>query len=180
MEQLRQLEHRILGWVKNVPHLPTDVQAWLGRNIWIIVMVGSIISAVAVFFQFINWLSFLALVNSPASPLYIYGGVAGWSIAVNIVSYVFTTILLVLAFASVKPLKSRSKKGWVILFATWLAYIAITVINAVLSFSSFTFIMSLLLGGTFAAISGYVLFEVHNYFDHKKAVKTKEAAPKKA
>ena len=180
MESLRLLERRILGWVKDVPHLPNDVQAWLGRNIWIVVMVGSIIGAVATFFQFISWLSFMQLVNSPASPLYIYGGVAGWSIAVNIISYVFTALLLVITFASVKPLKAQSKKGWVILFVAWLTFIATTVISAVLSLSAFTFILTLLLGATFAAISGYVLFEIHTYFDQKKVVTPKTVDPKKA
>lgn len=168
MESLRQLERRILGWVKDVPHLPADVQAWLGRNIWIIVMVGSIIGAVAVFFQFLSWLSLLQLVSSPTSPLYIYGGIAAWSIAVNIITYVFAALVLAITFIAVKPLKQKSKKGWVILFVAWIAFVATTVINAVLSLNAFTFIMTLLIGATFAAISGYILFEVHAYFDHKK------------
>lgn len=180
MESLRQLEHRILGWVKNIPHLPNDTQLWLGRNIWIIVMVGSIITTVAVFFQFINWLSLLALVSNPLSPLYVYGGVAAWSIAVKCVSYFFTVVLLILLFVSVKPLKSRTKKGWVILFAAWIAFIATTVIRAVLSLDAFDFIMSLLLGATFAVISGYFLFEIHAFFDQNKKTKEVESKPKKA
>lgn len=178
MEPLRKLEHRILGWVKDVPHLPRDVQAWLGRNIWIIVMVGAIIGTVAVFFQFINWLALMAVISDPRSQLYVYGGVAGWSVATTIISYVFTALILVALFASVAALKNRSKRGWVLLFVAWLVFVLQTVITAVLSLNAFVFVFTLLMGAIFALIFGYVLFEVHTYFDQHKAAKPKKIIEK--
>jgi hypothetical protein len=179
VQTLRKLEQRILGWVKDVPHLPTEVQAWLGRNIWIIVMVGSIIIAVATFFDLINWLTLVNLLNDPASRYYVYGGVAGWSMTTSILSYVFTALLLVLLFTAVKPLKSQSKKGWVILFFAWLFFIASTALKAVLTLNAFDFILTLLLGVTAALITGYILFEVHAYFTHKKPAVAKVETAKK-
>lgn len=143
-------------------------------------MVGAIIGAVAVFFQFINWLAWMELLNDPRSPLYVYGGIAGWSIATSIVSYVFAALILTALFFSVAPLKKRTKRGWVLLFVAWLIFVAQTVITAVLSLSAFTFVLTLLMGATAALIAGYVLFEVHAYFDHLKKPATPKDLSKKA
>jgi hypothetical protein len=178
MESLRKLEHRILGWVKDVPHLPTDVQAWLGRNVWIIVMVGAIIASVATFFDFINWLSFMAVASDPRSIWYVYGGSTAQSIVSRSIGYFFIVLMLIVAFAAVRPLKEQDKKGWVLLFVGWLLYVTSCVINAIISLNAFSFIMTLLLGATSAVILGYGLFEIHSWFSHKP-VKAKVAAKTK-
>ena len=179
MQSLRKLEQRILHLVRDIPHLPSDAQAWLGRNIWVIVMVGSIISAVALFYLFIDWLAFVRAFNDPLGSLYVYGGISGWRIARDVTGFIFSALILTVTFAAIKPLKLQSKKGWVMLFVAWLLAIVSIILSALLSFKAFTFILVLLMGATFAIISGYILFEVHAYFD-KKGTPSKPVAAKKA
>jgi hypothetical protein len=167
MHLLLRLEKRILQLVKDTPHLPPEAEKWLGRNIWIIVMVLSIISAVALFYLFIDWVAFVRAFNDPRGVLYSYGGISEWRIARDVTGFILSALVLVLTFSAVKPLKSESKKGWVLLFVAWLLAFTAFVLNALLSFNAFTFILVLLTGATFALISGYVLFEVHAYFDKK-------------
>lgn len=163
MEILNKLESTIHGWVKSVPHLPVAGQKWLGQNVWWIVLIGTILSAIAGLVAIGGIFTLLALMSAYAiyAPTATVGSLIG-----AIVSVVFLVLQVLLMAMAIKPLKAGQKKGWVILFASWLLNIVSVVLGAVLSFSIFGFITGILFGAIGVAISGYFLFEIHGQFAH--------------
>ncbi len=182
MKWLHQLETRLLRYVKDIPHLPANAQKWLGANIWWIVLIGVIISAISILFNFFEVMGRFAVLGTPASQYFIYGtGAVAYAAAITIVGMVFTVVSLLLTAFAIKPLQNREKRGWVLLFAVWLVYILNVIVSAIMTLNAFTFIFYLLFGTLVAAVIGYFLFEMHGQFGHAgkpvaKSEKNKPAA----
>jgi hypothetical protein len=181
MELITKLENLVGGWLKNVPHLPPAGQKWLGQNVWWIVLIGAIVSGIALLFAIGALFALIALLGAVTASYYgAYAatGVTGLSIAAAIVALAFTIIRVILLAISVKPLKDMQKKGWTLLFIVWLVQVVAVVVGAVLSFNVASFLVSLILGAIGLAISAYFLFEIHAQFAHSPRVT--KVAPKKA
>lgn len=176
MEFISKLEKTVLGWAKNVPHLPPVGQKWLGTNIWWIVLVGAILSGIAFLSTIGILFTAIALIGAASSAYYVsgssYTSLAVLNAAVSLVFLVMSGILLALA---VKPLRLKQKKGWVLLFLTLLVEALSVVVGAVLSFSIIGFIISILFGAIGLAIGAYFIFEIHGQFAHPVKATAKKA-----
>jgi len=165
METVRSLEKTIAEWYKNVPHLPPNVRKWLGDNVWWIVVIGVVLSALSLFALIPLTLLALGLSTATVAGLpgaygYVGGGVMGiaWlTILLSLITLVITTALLALA---ISPLKSKAKKGWTILFVITLASAVLGVLGNLVSFN----IGGIVWTAIWAALEGYFLFEIHNQF----------------
>lgn len=171
MDVLHKFEKRLLQWLKNVPHLPIGVRKWLGENIWWIVLAGVVIGsiwAVLLFFQIMANIAFLGTTGATyhLNPVF----VSPWVIVTGFVSLFFSVITILLSAFAIQPLKARMKQGWVLLFIVWLVNVVAIVVGAILSLNPLIFIFNLLFGAIFAALVGYLLFEIHGQFAHDRAV----------
>jgi len=176
MEPLTKLEKILLGWYKKVPHLPGNVRKWLGDNVWWIAVVGLVLTAISALFVL-----FGTLLGTAVSAVYVLPAFAAWQIVTGTVTLVFLVLEAVLLGLAIKPLQVKQKKGWVLLYLLWLLGIAYVVVSAVLTLNPFLFIVQVLFGAIWIAISGYFLFEVHGQFAHiLKSPGVKEEEKKKA
>jgi len=166
MELINKLERTVLGWVKNVPHLPAAGQKWLALNAWWIVLAAAIIGGIWFLFALNGLFSLLTLLNSVSNLYYVTNTYTDYAIFKAIVGLVLLGLsVAALAFA-VMPLKDRLKKGWVLLFLAWIISAVSIVVSAILSLSVIGFIISIIFGAIFLAIGGYFLFEIHGQFAH--------------
>lgn len=165
----RKLETTVGGWYKaaNVPHLPKNGQKWLAENVWWLALIGAVLSVLGLLAIFPLFLAAIAVTSIATTATLGYSvvgaGYAGlfWlSALIGIVSYVATTILLIM---SISPLKARAKKGWQLLFLSYLLNFALAVVSDLVVLNIFG-IIGALIG---AAIAGYFLFEIHEYFGAK-------------
>jgi len=166
MEFISKLEKIVLGWAKNVPHLPAAGQKWLGDNVWWIALIGAILSGIAALVTLGAFFTAISLLSAVSSIYYVSSTYTSIAVLTSAVSLVFLIINgLLLAFA-VKPLQLKQKKGWVLLFMTLLVEALSVVLNAVLSFSVVGFIIRILFGAIGIAIAAYFIFEIHGQFSH--------------
>ena len=166
MELINKFEKTMLGWVKNVPHLPVDVQKWLGINAWWIILVCTFISGIATLIELNGLLTSIALIGSISSTYYVTGTASNWAIIIAAVSVVFLALVTLVYAIAVKPLQNKQKKGWVLLFLSWIVNGLSVVVSSVLSMSVVGFIIGIMFGAIFLAISGYFIFEIHGQFAH--------------
>jgi hypothetical protein len=169
MEQLHKLETTVLGWLKNIPHLPISARKWLGTNAWWIVIVSVVIWAIWTLFTLLDVMENVRLLENAQSgfavpPLFI----SPWSITTDFIAIFFNVIVLILCGLAIKPLQYKLKKGWVLLFLAWLISVVGLILDAILSLSPISFIFGLLFGAIAAGVTGYLLFEVHSQFAHDK------------
>ncbi|MBX9704984.1 MAG: hypothetical protein K5Q00_01920 [Gammaproteobacteria bacterium] len=178
MEFIKKLETTVAGWVKNLPHLPPAGQKWLAHNVWWIALIGAIASGIAVLVSLFG----ILLGGAAASYIYVVDpGFAAWVLLTGIVSLVFTTVRGLLLAMAVSPLQKMQKKGWVLLFISWLVNAVAVVVGAILSLSVIGFIGAILFGAIGLAISGYFIFEIHGQFAHSPRVtKVTKTSAKKA
>lgn len=169
MEAVRSLEKTLNDVYRNVPHLPKTFTQWLADNIWWLVIIGVVLSI----------LSLLALIPLALFAFGLSASVAtayttdvssfqgAWlSVGLQLAVLIATTVIE--AFA-ISPLKVKAKKGWTLLF---IAALVNTVANIIISLVDFN-IFGIVTGLLWAAVWGYVLFEIHGYFGaaHKVAAK---------
>lgn len=178
MEFISKLEKTILGWLKGVPHLPEVARKWLGDNIWWIAVIGLVLSAIAAVFSLIGILGTASLVGTIAASYYATSTFAAWAIVTGLVSLAFLVIDIILLGLAIKPLQAKQKKGWVLLFAVWLVSAVSVVVDAILSLNPFSFVIGILFGAIWLAVSGYFLFEIHGQFAHVEKSKGVKAAAK--
>lgn len=179
MEFLNKLEKTIASWVKNVPHLPPAGQKWLAQNVWWIALVGAILTGISLLIAIGGLFTLIALIGSAASYYYIAGAaVNSLSIVSAIVGLVILALRGLLLALSVQPLKAQHKKGWTLLFVTWLLNIVSVVVSSILTLSIFGFIVGILFGAIGIVITGYFLFEIHSHFVHVAGHVRKVAAKK--
>lgn len=176
MELVTKLERMVAGWAKSVPHLPSPAVKWLGDNVWWIVIIGLVVSGISALMLLIGVLGTLSLIGTVAASYYAVPTFGMWAIITGLVSLVFIVIDLILLGMAINPLRAKQKKGWVLLFATWLLSAVFIVVNAILSLNPLGFITGILFGAIGLAISGYFLFEIHGQFAHtEKSKGVKEA-----
>lgn len=166
MNFLSKLEEKVFGWFKAAPNLPNEARKSLAENIWWVVIIGIIFMVI----NTLRGLSFIeaqvALQGTVASSYYVSSVASDWSILTSIVSVIFLIAQITLLYIAVKPLKAMQKKGWVLLFASWLVSGVALVANALLTLGAVSFIITMLFGAVWLAISGYFLFEIHGRFAH--------------
>jgi len=176
MELISKLEKTVLGWAKNVPHLPATAQKWLGLNIWWIVLIVAIISAIAFLSVLNNLFKYISLLGTSSSAYYINASYANVAVMNTAITLVFIGVITALLGFSIQPLKDRQKKGWVLLFFAALVQALSIIVNAVLSFSVGGFIVEILFGAIIMAIVAYFITEIHGEFAHPvKKVPAKKA-----
>ncbi len=166
MEALTKLERTVLGWFKEAPHLPSGVRKWLGDNSWWIVTIITVANAIYVLWLIVSLFSNLSLLASPYVSYYVSASIVAWAVVQTSVSLVFNGIELFVLAAAIKPLRAKQKKGWVLLFGSWLIGVVSVVANAILTLSPFNFITSLIFGALWLAVTAYFIFEVHGQFAH--------------
>lgn len=181
MDLLSKLERTVLGWLKNVPHLPEVARRWIGDNIWWITLVGAILSGIGVLVGLIGVIGVASLVGTVAASYYATATFTAWAIILGLVGLAFSVIDTVLLAMAVNPLRAKQKKGWVLLFTVWLVGVVAVVVNSILSLNVLGFITGILFGAIWIAISGYFLFEIHGQFAHTERSKgVREAKVTKA
>lgn len=162
MQSLHKLEKTVAGWYSGLPHLPKNVQKWIGENIWWIILIVFILSIFSVF-SLIAGITALATLSTAAYSAYgMYGvgadaGMALTAAWVTLAGLIVTTVVLGLA---ISPLKEGKKKGWDLLFFSDIAYFAITVAGMLVGFN-FAGIIGTVIG---TAIGLYFLFEIRGHF----------------
>lgn len=166
MEFLTKLEHKVIGWLKDVPHLPNGARKWLGTNVWWIVVIGVILGALAGLFSLIGLFTLFATLSSPVVAYYASSSLIGLAVAKAVIALVFLGAEIALLAFAINPLKAKQKKGWVLLFMSWLVGALSVVVTAVLTLNPFSFIMSIIFGALWVALGGYLLFEIHGQFAH--------------
>ena len=178
MDLINKFEKMLLGWAKNVPHLPVAARTWLGVNVWWIVLIAAIISGIAFLSTLSNLLTYVSLMGAASSAYYINASYTSLAVMNTSITLVFIAATAALLGFAVTPLKERLKKGWVLLFFTLLVSALSIVVQAVTSFSVGSFIVQILFGAIFLAIGAYFITEIHSQFAHpaKPARKTQKKA----
>jgi hypothetical protein len=178
MELLTKLEQQVLKWAKGVPHLPTPARKWLGDNVWWIALVGAILTGIGILFAFVGLIGVISVLGTPAASYFATTTFTSWAIVTGVVGLVFLVIEGLLLATAITPLKEKQKKGWVLLFVLWLVGAVSVVVNAILSLNPFGFVLGLLFGAIWLAITGYFLFEIHGQFAHVERSKGVKHAKK--
>lgn len=166
MEIIRKLETLIAGWLKSVPHLPKNGQKWIAENAWWIVLIGVIVSGVALLTMLIGVLTAVAFVGTTAS---YYGYVitqsyTGWWLVSAIVSLILLALSTVLMALAIGALRGMRHKGWMLLFASLLVSAISVIVGVILSFNPVGFVTGLIFGAIWIAVGTYFLFEIRGYF----------------
>lgn len=176
MEALSKLERTILGWLKNLPHLPVSVRQWLAENVWWFAVVGAVIIGIVALMLLTAFSSNLSDLSSPVRSYYASPAFLEWLIVKEIVAFVFAVLLFIPLAMAVNPLRQKVKKGWVLLFTTWLLGIISIVANSILTLNPFYFVTNIIFGAICMVVSGYLLFEIHDQFAHVERSKGTKAA----
>lgn len=166
MNVITKLENLLLSWLKGLPHLPQAAQKWLGTNAWWIVLIGAIATGIGLLFSLGALFTAISILGSVAVSYYAAASFTTWTIVTALVSVVFAVAQGLLLAVAVQPLKEKQKKGWVLLFLSWIVGVIAVVVNAVLTLNPLGFIFGLIFGAVWAAISAYFIFEIHGQFAH--------------
>jgi hypothetical protein len=175
MKLVNKLEKLILGWAKNMPHLPQSARKWLGVNVWWIALVGVIISTISLLLAVGALMNLLTVLTAVSSVYYVTGLYSGIDILQSGVSIALSVVSVVVLALAVKPLQTRQKKGWDLLFIGLLISAVSIVVNAVLTFSVFGFVGGILFGAIALAIGAYFITEIHGQFAQKSKTTAKKA-----
>lgn len=175
MEYISKLEKLVLGWAKDVPHLPVAGQKWLGANVWWIALIGAIISGIATLISLGAITALIGTLGAPSSAYYVTSDYTSLAIMTALVSLIFIVANGVLLALAVKPLRNMQKKGWVLLFLTLLVQVVSVLVRAVLTFSVVGFIVGIIFGAVGLAITAYFLSEIHGQFGHRARTTAKKA-----
>jgi predicted lysophospholipase L1 biosynthesis ABC-type transport system permease subunit len=179
---MEKSEAMIAGWLKPLPQLPTSACKWVAENIWWITMLGAVLSAIGTLFMIFAFMSAITLVGVTTGVYgsYVvsaaYTGIAVFTMAVAILFMIATVGIIAKA---VTPLKNADKKGWSLLFWLLMLRALAVVCGAVLTYSFFGFIASVIYGGIGLAIAAYLLFEIKSYFIKVEKSKTTHHTDKK-
>lgn len=170
MENVGKLEATIASWYEKAPHLPKEGSKWIAANAWWLALIGLIVGALGI-------LSVISLTFFAGALLAGVGGVVGAAIGGFAFLAVFLSLLvgiviLVIMATAIQPLKAMSKKGWNLLFIIMLLNVASLALSLLLTFDVFGTLWSLL----WAAVGGYFLFEIRQYYTGAKKVEAKHEA----
>jgi len=168
MELLNKIEKVVLGWIKDVPHLPVTTQKWISQNVWWITLVFAVIGGLGVLYSLNNLFLLIASLESVSRAYVITTTFVEFAIVKQIISIVLSIMIVVALVLAINPLKLQQKKGWVLLFLALLLEVILVVVGALLSLSIFGFIVSVIFGAIFLGALAYFLFEIHSQFDQRK------------
>ena len=149
-----------------MPHLPANGQKWIATNVWWIVLVGVILSAIGVLVLVGGIFTYMAFVGNAASYYGVYASSVyndGWIIG-TIVSLLFAIATVIFAGMAISPLKAMQKKGWSLLFVVLVLKALGVILSAILSLNVLGFFVGIIFGAVGIAIGAYFLFEIHSYF----------------
>lgn len=169
MDTVHKFEKQVEEWLKPLPHLPEDWRKWIAHNVWWIVLVGvilSVLGGLALASALFAAMGAVATVNTLYSSLSVSGVsiYTGWWYAATVASLVFLVITVVINAMAVTPLKAKSKKGWDLLFLSFLIGILSSIVGVVLNVTTGNLVGSLIGGVIGAVIGAYFLFEIRSYF----------------
>lgn len=164
LKRLDKIEAAVAERLEALPHLPEGLRVWLGANVWWIVAIGAVVSAIAAFTLLPLLFGAAALLSFWGS----YGYVSSVNIIDTVISVVFLAVQAVLLFMAIQPLKDKDKKGWTLLFAVYLVGVAGSLVSVILALGRFDFIPSLIGAAVAALIGVYLVFEVRSQFGPKK------------
>lgn len=169
MESIHKLENTIEGWLKPLPRLPADWRKWIANNVWWIVLVGVILSVLGVLMLVAAVFTAMSTAGTITSIYSAYNiGVTqvytGWWYAASIASLAFLALTIVINAMAITPLKAQSKKGWDLLFLTFVVGVVSSIVSIVLNFSTYSVITSIITSAIGIAIGAYFLFEIRSYF----------------
>ncbi len=163
---LRELEVKVAGWLRQVPHLPIGAQSWIASNIWWIALIGGTISAIVAFLVALGLIATLPLISFSV----FFGSHGTWWVIQTIVSLAFIAITAIILIVAYQPLHRLVKKGWVLLFLLLLINTVWTVISALTAGSAWSVLQTLVAGGIFLAVEAYLLYEIRGYFSHPSKI----------
>ena len=166
MELLVKLERMIVQWLHEVPHLPGDVRKWLSDNVWWIAIVGAVATGVGILGLLATLFSNLSVLNSPFVSYYASTTFVALATVKTVVSLVFTALGCILLALAVTPLKEKQKKGWVLIFGSWLVSAVAVVVGAVMTLNPLSFLTDIIFGALALLVGLYLIFEIHGQFAH--------------
>lgn len=155
MKSMHELENKIEGWLKPFPHLPSAFIKWLANNIWWLVLLGVIGSLISI----------IVLLSKIYVMIYIAQVYYGWWMSTAVISLLFTVVLTAIMMIAISPLRSLAKKGWEMLFLSFVVGIAAKIVNILIIFNIFNFISNLIFIAIGAVIGTYFLFEIRSHFN---------------
>lgn len=162
MQVVNDLEKLLVEQFAKVPfHLPAGARKWLGENAWWLVIVGIVLSMLAVVgaLQTLLWAQNLASMYGVVVPRSAMADIGLWvSVAVFVVT-------IIIEAKAVTPLRLKQKKGWDLIFLATLISLVGSLVTGVLSGSVVGSLFGVVLG---VAIGGFFLYEVHGEFTDKK------------
>jgi len=166
VKSIKKFEDMIEGWLKPIPHLPTNWRKWISENIWWITLVGVILSTIGLLGLLIVLLGAMSFfgANSVFYGAYIPAAYTGVQLFAGFVQLLFLVVTVTITVMAVMPLRLMSKKGWDFLFLAFLIGIVAQVVGAVLMTNPSGIVTTLLSDLIGAAISAYFLFEIRSYF----------------
>jgi len=172
MEGIHKLEDTIEGWLKSFPHLPANWRKWLAENVWWLVLIGVILSAIGTLIIVMAVITAMAWVGTATTYLAANGvnvvqSYTGLWYVASIISAVLLVVTIIIEAMAISPLKVLNRKGWDLMFIAYLIGIVSSVISAVLQMELFN-----LIGAAIGAVIGaYFLFEIRSYFKQVAVVK---------
>lgn len=170
MEAVNKFEDILESWLKPLPHLPVVWRKWLATNVWWLTMIFVILAAMGVLgllgalLTALSFLGFSATFYGYYAPQ-AYGAL--WIVS-TLVSLAFLIATVIAAGAAVNPLREKTRRGWELLFLSYVISFTSTLVGAVLSFNAFQFVPTVISAVLSGAISIYLLFEVREYFGKKR------------
>jgi hypothetical protein len=163
MSILHKTEKMMVEQFSKVPfHLPTDVRRWLGENIWWLMIVGVVLSALAI----VNLIQAIFLLGAITAFSGVLAPLSGMALVSTWVSIIQLVVMIILGLIAIKPLRAKTKRGWDLMLIMMLVGLLGSVLSIVVGGSIIAAVFSALLT---IAIGGYFLTEVRIEFRAKKA-----------
>ncbi|NCU39207.1 hypothetical protein EOL96_09370 [Candidatus Saccharibacteria bacterium] len=158
MKVVSDLESYLVKVSKKLPHLPKKFLDWLYENVWWLVLVGVVLSAVVI----VSTIQWYGLFFADMFGIVGHGGGANAVGLGIILSGVLGIIAVVVYGMAIMPLKEKRKRGWDLLFLASLISVAGSIVSAL---SSGWMVASNLLGVAIGlAIDWYFLFEIRGHY----------------
>ena len=165
MEFVNKLETMVGGWFKSVPHLPVAGQKWLGVNAWWIVLIGVILSGIGVLMSLGAIFTAMSLFGVASSyGAFVVQSYTGMWFFAAIVGLLFSALSVLILALAINPLKELKKKGWSLLFLSWVVNAVAIVVNIILTFNPVGLVMGVIFGAIGLGIGAYFLFEIKSQY----------------
>lgn len=161
VESLNKLEGTVATWYKDAPHLPEGGRKWVAENLWWLTLLGVILGAIGSFIVLSALLTGAVILGVSGN---LAVGVSGMIFTAMVLTLLFSVANVIIAACAISPLKSMKKFGWSLLFLIAL----INIVSLVVGFIFNQNLFSLIYGLFFAAIGGYFLFEIRDFYGAAK------------